>query len=65
MIVRDEIYLSRPQRGLGLTISLGGKLHREIFEFTRIKSGRYKGKEFESIVKPVIEKWSGFVGGYF
>jgi hypothetical protein len=26
--------------------------------------GRYDGREWEDIVKPVIEKWGGFVEGY-
>jgi hypothetical protein len=26
--------------------------------------GRYKGKEWEKIVKPVVEKWGGFVEAY-
>jgi len=26
--------------------------------------GRYKGKEWEEIVKPVVEKWGGFVEAY-
>jgi hypothetical protein len=42
----------------------GGAVHKEIFEFRRVEKGRYKGKEWESIVKPVIEKWGGFVEGY-
>ena len=35
----------------------GGTVHREIFSFDRVESGPYKGKEWNSIVKPVIEKW--------
>lgn len=38
--------------------------HQEIFSFERVVEGRYKGKEWEEIVKPVIEKWGGFVEGY-
>ncbi|TFL07792.1 hypothetical protein BDV98DRAFT_496114 [Pterulicium gracile] len=38
-----------------------GQTHKEIFEFTRFAGGRYKNKEFDSIVRPVIEKWGGFV----
>ncbi|KAI0713467.1 hypothetical protein C8Q76DRAFT_620845 [Earliella scabrosa] len=38
-------------------------VHREIFSFPRGK-GRYKGKEWEEIVRPVIEKWGGFVEAY-
>ncbi|TFK88782.1 hypothetical protein K466DRAFT_488222 [Polyporus arcularius HHB13444] len=39
------------------------KVHQEIFSFRRA-DGRYKGKEWEEIVKPVIEKWGGFVEAY-
>lgn len=39
----------------------GGTVHKEIFTFTRIERGRYKGKEWEAIVKPMIEKWGEFV----
>lgn len=42
----------------------GSTKHKEIFTFERATKGRYKGKEWESIVKPVIEKWGGFVEGY-
>ena len=35
----------------------GGTVHKEIFSFDRVESGPYKGKEWDSIVKPVIEKW--------
>lgn len=37
-----------------------GALHKEIFEFRRLK-GRRKGKEWEVIVQPVIDKWGRFV----
>jgi len=33
------------------------KYHKEIFEYTRIKKGPYKGMEFEGIVEPVIDRW--------
>lgn len=39
-------------------------MHKEIFTFERATRGRYKGKEWESIVKPLIEKWGGFVEAY-
>jgi hypothetical protein len=45
-------------------ISLGNTKHQEIFSFERVMEGRYKGKEWEKIVKPVVEKWGGFVEGY-
>ncbi|KAJ6488533.1 hypothetical protein C8R47DRAFT_1015197 [Mycena vitilis] len=35
--------------------------HKEIFTFTRVKKGPYKGKEWEGIVKPVVERWGQFV----
>ncbi|KAF8628432.1 hypothetical protein AX15_003952 [Amanita polypyramis BW_CC] len=41
-----------------------GCVHKEVFEFKRIKRGRYKGKEYELIVKPIIEKWGGFVDDF-
>ncbi|KAI0261049.1 hypothetical protein BC834DRAFT_897807 [Gloeopeniophorella convolvens] len=41
-----------------------GTKHQEIFSFKRPTKGRYKGKEWEVIVKPVIEKWGGFVEAY-
>ena len=42
----------------------GNTKHREIFSFERVTEGRYEGKEWEDIVKPVIEKWGGFVEAY-
>ena len=39
-------------------------MHKEIFSFPRVTSGPYKGKEFELLVKPVIERWSKFVREY-
>ncbi|KAL6307961.1 hypothetical protein BKA93DRAFT_766686 [Sparassis latifolia] len=41
------------------------KIHREIFTFARSEHSRYHGKEWESLVRPVIEKWGGFVEAYF
>jgi hypothetical protein len=43
---------------------VGGKVHQEIFTFTRIERGRYKGREWEGIVKPMIDKWGEFVKKY-
>ncbi|KAL7283041.1 hypothetical protein ACG7TL_002465 [Trametes sanguinea] len=40
-----------------------GTVHKEIFTFPRA-TGRYKGKEWQEIVRPVIEKWGGFVEAY-
>lgn len=42
----------------------GNKMHKEIFSLPRATSGPYKGKEFELLVKPVIERWCGFVREY-
>jgi len=41
-----------------------GAVHKEIFSFTRAERGRYKGKEWDLLVKPVIDKWGGFVSAY-
>ena len=38
-----------------------GKVHREIFEFQRFERGPLVGKEWDMVVKPVIEKWGKFV----
>jgi hypothetical protein len=43
---------------------VGNTVHQEIFSFERVTGGRYKGKEWEDIVKPVIEKWGGFIEAY-
>jgi hypothetical protein len=45
-------------------VSLGAKNHREIFEFERFSSGDDIGKEWERVVKPVIEKWETFLNTY-
>ena len=37
-----------------------GKTHKEIFTFQKGK-GRFKDQEWQLIVRPVIEKWGGFV----
>ncbi|KAH0830323.1 hypothetical protein J3R83DRAFT_1694 [Lanmaoa asiatica] len=42
-----------------------GVVHREIFTFPRPEKGEYKGKEWDLIVKPVIEKWGRFVKEYY
>lgn len=46
------------------TTNLGGQMHKEIFSFRRPERGRYKGREWELLVKPVIEKWGAFVKAY-
>jgi hypothetical protein len=38
-----------------------GKIHKEIFELQRFKHGQLVGKEWDMVVKPVIEKWGKFV----
>jgi hypothetical protein len=53
-----------PQGCAGSQRKLGNTKHQEIFSFERVTEGRYEGKEWEDIVKPVIEKWGGFVEGY-
>lgn len=37
-------------------LSPGGTAHK-IFSMTRVEEGKYKGKEWDLLVKPVIEKW--------
>uniref|UniRef100_A0A0W0F0Q2 Bacteriophage T5 Orf172 DNA-binding domain-containing protein n=1 Tax=Moniliophthora roreri TaxID=221103 RepID=A0A0W0F0Q2_MONRR len=41
-----------------------GTIHKEIFEFARIEKGPYKGREWEAIVKRVIDEWGEFVEQY-
>ncbi|KAK7035739.1 hypothetical protein R3P38DRAFT_2908808 [Favolaschia claudopus] len=50
--------------GSGPKCSDCGKQHKEIFTFTRITKGPYKGKEWEVIVKPVVDRWGQFVEEY-
>lgn len=40
-----------------------GTLHKEIFPFKRLK-GHRKGKEWELVVQPVIERWGNFVAQF-
>ncbi|KAI6100796.1 hypothetical protein EDD16DRAFT_1495589 [Pisolithus croceorrhizus] len=42
-----------------------GTVHREIFSFRRPNGGKYKGREWDGIVKPVIEKWGRFIKEYY
>ncbi|KAF9228727.1 hypothetical protein BS17DRAFT_772413 [Gyrodon lividus] len=42
-----------------------GVAHKEIFAFPRPDKGRYKGREWDLIVKPVIEKWGKFMKEYY
>ena len=39
---------------------LGGTIHEEIFTFRRLP-GDNRGLEYELLVRPVIEKWGGYV----
>ena len=41
-----------------------GSMHKEIFEFRRWTGGENEGKEWERLVKPVIERWGMFVELY-
>jgi hypothetical protein len=41
-----------------------GSIHKEIFEFRRWKQGENKGKEWDNLVKPVVERWGKFVELY-
>jgi len=43
---------------------LGGTTHKEIFTFRKVKKGKFKGKEWESIVQPIIQKWGEYVNKY-
>ena len=43
---------------------LGGTTHKEIFTFRKVKKGKFKGKEWESIVQPTIQKWGEYVNKY-
>lgn len=44
-----------------LTVFGGGTVHKEIFEFERIMTGPYKGKEWDAIVRKVVNEWGEFV----
>ncbi|KAH7927085.1 hypothetical protein BV22DRAFT_306785 [Leucogyrophana mollusca] len=41
------------------------KTHKEIFTFRRPKKGQFEGREWDLIVKPVIEKWGKFVADHY
>ncbi|PPQ86871.1 hypothetical protein CVT25_012590 [Psilocybe cyanescens] len=41
-----------------------GTMHKEIFEFQRWTKGPKRGKEWEKLVKPVIERWGKYVELY-
>ena len=43
-----------------LTRFAGGTRHTEIFVFKRLQ-GKYRGKEWSTVIRPVIEKWARFV----
>ncbi|KAG1819667.1 uncharacterized protein BJ212DRAFT_1342270 [Suillus subaureus] len=42
-----------------------GTIHKEIFAFTRVEEGKFKGREWEDIVKPVIRKRGLFLVEYY
>ena len=50
---------------LGSRNILGGAVHKEIFTFERPKRGPYKGREWESLIRPVIEKWGDFLETHY
>jgi len=41
-----------------------GSMHKEIFEFKRWKRGKHRGKEWDDLVKPIVERWGKFVELY-
>ncbi|CAE7113759.1 unnamed protein product [Rhizoctonia solani] len=41
-----------------------GAVHKEIFTLERVASGKMKGREWEDVVQPIIEKWGKFVTEY-
>ncbi|KAK0483120.1 hypothetical protein EDD18DRAFT_1311953 [Armillaria luteobubalina] len=64
---------SPKKRGGGMGHGNGGQgqpckdcstIHTEIFEFQRILSGPYKGREWDCVMKKVIEDWGAFVRMY-
>ena len=44
--------------------SSGGTAHKEIFTFRKVKKGKLQGREWESVVQPIIQKWGVYVGKY-
>lgn len=36
-------------------------MHKEIFTFTKVQKGKLKGREWDKVVQPVIERWGKFV----
>lgn len=62
----QSVYLLQwPSMNFDIGHGLGDAIHREIFIFPRPEKGRYKGREWELLVKPVIEKWGKFVSEYY
>lgn len=39
-------------------------VHKEIFTLERVTSGKLKGREWEDVVQPIVEKWGKFVTEY-
>ncbi|KAF9501162.1 hypothetical protein BDN71DRAFT_1439440 [Pleurotus eryngii] len=52
------------QRSSVVQCSDCGESHREIFDFVRVKQGKYRNREWEMIVLPVIRKWGQFTAKY-
>lgn len=50
--------------GTGQPCADCGAAHKEIFELKKVTRGRHKGKEWDDVVKPVIERWGLFVNTY-
>ncbi|KAJ8093085.1 hypothetical protein PM082_020568 [Marasmius tenuissimus] len=59
----DGVFTNGLGNGGGLCKDCG-TIHKEIFEFARFTKGPYKGKEWEEVVKRVIDDWGEFVKNY-
>lgn len=46
---------------LKLIYKTGGKRHKEEFSLKRPTKGPYEGKEWQKLVRPIIERWGKFV----
>lgn len=60
----DQILLTSLLHDTHISRTSGGQVHKEIFTFQRPTEGGYKGREWDGIVHPVIEKWGMFVQAY-
>jgi hypothetical protein len=56
-----ESFSSFPTMDKPTCLLTGGSVHREIFTFAKATKGKYKGKEWDLLVQPVITKWGKFV----